>query len=93
MEEHCIESLRSELLFKLNLVGSYETHKELWDSFYKYEEALTNAITSDDRDVIISHVDFKTKKYIEEKNSELKKRIEDLEEAIFSILKIGANSL
>jgi benzoyl-CoA reductase/2-hydroxyglutaryl-CoA dehydratase subunit BcrC/BadD/HgdB len=92
MEENCIKSLRNELLFKLNLVGSYETHKELWDSFYKYEEALNNAITSSDRDVIINHIDFETKKYIEEKNSEFKNRIETLEKAVFSMLKIGANS-
>ena len=46
MTKDKIQGLRNELLFNLNAVGSYETHKELWDAFYKYEEALSIANVS-----------------------------------------------
>lgn len=35
-----IESLRNNLLFKLNAIGDYSTHKEIWDAFYEYEKEL-----------------------------------------------------
>jgi len=40
MKKDKIQGLRNKLLWKLNTVGGYETHKEMWDAFYKYEEAL-----------------------------------------------------
>jgi hypothetical protein len=35
-----LEGLRNNLLFKLNAIGDYSTHKEMWDAFYEYEKEL-----------------------------------------------------
>jgi len=35
-----LEGLRNDLLFKLNAIGDYNTHKEMWDTFYEYEKEL-----------------------------------------------------
>lgn len=35
-----LEGLRNNLLFKLNAIGDYNTHKEMWDAFYEYEKEL-----------------------------------------------------
>jgi len=35
-----LEGLRNNLLFKLNAIGDYSTHKEMWDAFYEYEKKL-----------------------------------------------------
>ena len=31
---------RAELIWQLNRVGDYSTHKELWDAYYKFEELV-----------------------------------------------------
>jgi len=36
-----IKGLRNNLLFKLNAIGNYSTHKEMWDAFYEYEKELS----------------------------------------------------
>ena len=39
-----LEGLRNNILFKLNAIGDYNTHKDMWDAFYEYEkELLQNA--------------------------------------------------
>jgi len=30
----------AELIWQLNKVGGYNTHKELWDAYYKFEELV-----------------------------------------------------
>ena len=40
MSEKTTEQLRNELIFQLNAIGNYETHKDMWDAFYRYEEHL-----------------------------------------------------
>ena len=32
----------AELIWQLNKVGDYNTHKELWDAYYKLEEQVKN---------------------------------------------------
>lgn len=38
---------RAELIWQLNRVGDYSTHKELWDAYYKFEELVKNCSIPD----------------------------------------------
>jgi len=38
----------AELIWQLNKVGDYNTHKELWDTYYKFEE-LVNTFNTKER--------------------------------------------
>ena len=38
---------RAELIWQLNKVGDYNTHKELWDAYYKLEELVKNCSIPD----------------------------------------------
>ena len=39
---------RAELIWQLNKVGDYNTHKELWDAYYKLEELVKNCSINND---------------------------------------------
>jgi hypothetical protein len=37
----------AELIWQLNKVGGYNTHKELWDAYYKFEELVKTFKTNE----------------------------------------------
>lgn len=40
-----IKSLRNDLIFALNVVGNYKTHKKMWDAFYAYDNSVSIPVT------------------------------------------------